>query len=326
VTISWKTMLGAVLVLILGTAAYKVGYASPRDARVKKLQAAKSDNASYEAWLARRTQVNKGLESVAATTLGASSDEVEARFRSGLNSIAAACGLANIAVNSTKPEPVFNPGGKTRGLSETGLKSALAKQVDFSVMRGDVSGVGSLPQVLRAIAAVKAQPWAHRIESFSIRPEGKERERFSLKLNVATIILPPALAPKTESKDVPVLALAEGAESAWARFVAKNIFREPPPAPATPQPAVAAAPAAPAPARPAFEDWKLTGVVQSRLGIEAFLVNVKTNQHLSLPTGSAVSEAKFVEGEGERAVFEIGGEKFEISNGQTLEQRRPVTR
>jgi hypothetical protein len=191
-----------------------------------------------------------------------------------------------------------------------------------------VTGVGTLPQVLRTMAMVKAQPWTHRVESFSIRPEGKERERFSMKLNVATIFLPPDLAPKGELKDVPVTALAEGAEKAWSRFVGKNVFREPPAAPQAPAPpAVAAAPPAPAaPARPAFEDWKLTGVVQSRLGIEAFLVNVKTNQRLSLPTGATVSEAKFVAGEGERAVFEIGGETFEISNGQTLEQRRPVTR
>jgi hypothetical protein len=326
VTISFRLMISFLLVLILGAVAYEVGYAAPRHALMQKIEAAQRDNSSYGAWLSRRAEVKKSLDAIASTTLGASADEVDARFRSGLNTIAASCGLTNIAVNSVKPEPVFNPGGKTKGLSDSGLKSQLAKQVDFSVVRGDVMGIGTLPQVLRAMAMVKAQPWTHRVESFSLRPEGKERERFSMKLSVATIILPAELAPKTELKDVPVLALADGAEDAWAKFAGKNIFREPPPAPAPAPPVIAVQPPPAAPARPAFEDWKLTGVVQSRLGIEAFLVNVKTNQHLSLPTGAAVAEAKFVAGEGERAVFEIGGEKFEISNGQTLEQRRPVTR
>ena len=33
-----------------------------------------------------------------------------------------------------------------------------------------------------------------------------------------------------------------------------------------------------------------------------------------------------VTGQGEKAVFEIAGEKFEVFNGQTLEQRRPAAR
>lgn len=92
---------------------------------------------------------------------------------------------------------------------------------------------------------------------------------------------------------------------------------------------VAAAPQPDAPPitiRPAWADWKLTGLVESRLGTEVFLVNTKNGQRMNLAVGSAVSEAKFVGGTGERAFFEIGGEKFEVFNGQTLEQRRPTDR
>jgi hypothetical protein len=324
---SFKLFALAAAVLAVGIVGYRVGYASPRDTLLRQIDQARRDNASYEAWIQRRAEVSKGLERFAGTTLGASGDEVEARFRSGLNAIAASCGLTGISVNSTKPDAVENPGGKAKALREpSSLRSLLAKQADFSVIKGDLTGSGSLSQVFRAIALVQAQPWAHRIESFSIRPEGKEREQFVLRLAVATLILPREQAPRVEQQDVSLVSLADGAEAAWRRIVAKNVFKEPPPAPA--QPVVASAPLPPpsAPQRPAFEDWKLTGVVQSRLGIEAFLVNVKTNQRLSLPTGAAVADAKFLRGEGERAVFEIAGEQFEISNGQTLEQRRPVTR
>src|SRR5690606_7913656 len=109
----------------------------------------------------------------------------------------------------------------------------------------------------------------------------------------------------------------------------KNVFKEPPPVvvaqaapPPTPQPQPVVQNVQPPPPPPPYGDWKLTGIVHGRVGLEAFLVNVKTGQRLTLDVGAAVADARFVAGTGERAVFEIGGQKFEIRNGQTLEQRR----
>ncbi len=53
------------------------------------------------------------------------------------------------------------------------------------------------------------------------------------------------------------------------------------------------------------------------------MVNTKSGQKVSLPPGAVVADARFVSGKGESAVFEIGGQQYEVFNGQTLEQRRP---
>src|SRR5262249_52805402 len=105
-----------------------------------------------------------------------------------------------------------------------------------------------------------------------------------------------------------------------AAIVQKNMFKEPAAAVAQAAPP---APANGAPPPPPYADWKLTGVIESRLGVEAFLLNTKSGQRLTLAAGAAVIDAKFVTGAGEKAVFEIGGQEYEVSNGQTLEQRRP---
>jgi hypothetical protein len=324
-----KVLVVLVLALGVGFVAYTMGYAMPRRELLKELQKHRDANAAFEVALKRRPDVRAGLKAIAESTLGASRDEVDARFRDSLQRIGAACNLSGIVVNTESPDPQENPLRRARGLTGSAygkLKQEL-RQPDFSAIAGTLTGTGTLEEVLRAMAMVRQQPWVHRVQSFSIKPEGKERARFTLKLGVTTVLLNPELAPKERGEPV-IVALADDAAAAWRGMVSKNIFREPPPPPA---PVVAAAPAqpkppAPAPPRPPYDDWKLTGVVQSRLGIEAFLVNTKSGQQLTLPTGSAVADARFVDGEGERAIFEIEGQQFEISNGQTLEQRRLLSR
>jgi hypothetical protein len=317
------------ITLALGLGAYQYLYALPKGELVKALHQQQTSNAAFEKALLRRSEIRSGLKAVANSTLGATKDEVDTRFRTALHSIAASCALTGISVNTQAPDKQENPmaGAKNMGASYSRIKSEMRKGADFYVVPGMLTGTGTLDQVLRTAAMVKQQPWVHRVQSFSLKPVGKERSHFELRLGVSTILLPPDLAPKERGEPV-VLALSDSADSTWKKMVQKNIFREPPPPAA---PAVAAQPPAEPPpvpsiSRPAYDDWKLTGVVQSRLGIEAFLVNTKSGQRMTLPTGSAVADARFVEGSGERAVFEIDGQQFEIINGQTLEQRRPLTR
>jgi hypothetical protein len=80
----------------------------------------------------------------------------------------------------------------------------------------------------------------------------------------------------------------------------------------------------PEPPRSPYADWRITGVVESRLGTEVWLVNDRSKERLALAVGAQVADARLVSGAGERAVFEIAGQRFEVSNGQTLEERRPV--
>ena len=327
-----KPIVAAAIVLGVAGAGYFAAYAAPRTKLLKELNSHRSAVTSYETALKRRLDVTSGLRTFADTTLGSSRDEVVSRFRTGLYSVATACGLTGIEVNTREPTKETSPLATAKlSTAYAGLKKELKNRVDFHAIPGEISATGTLEQVLRTTAMIRQQPWVHRIQSFSIKPADKENTRFSLRLGVSTILLTPDLAPKERGEPV-VLALAEGSDAAWQKVVRKNVFREPPPP--KPAPAVAEKPAQPAPPaptpevpqRPAFEEWKLTGVVQSRLGIEAFLVHTKSGQRLSLPSGAAIADAKFVSGSGERAVFEIGGERFEVTNGQTLEHRRPLTR
>lgn len=325
-----KPILGMAAAAGLLYAGYAYLYAAPKAKLLKELGQQQKAVEGYEAALKRRVEIRSGLKAVADSTLGATKDDVDSRFRTGLYSVAAACDLRGISANTREPVKEVNPLGKAKLSSGfASLKRELRGQTDFYSISGELTATGTLDQVLRATAMVRQQPWVHRVQSFELKPAGdEENARFTLRLGVSTLLLTSDLAPKERGEPV-VLALAEGADSAWQGIVRKNVFREPP-APEKPKPAVAnvekPAPAPATPQRPLFEEWKLTGVVQSRLGIEAFLVNVKNGQRLSLPTGAAIADAKFVSGEGERAVFEIGGERFEITNGQTLEHRRPLTR
>src|SRR5262249_43931056 len=142
-----------------------------------------------------RTRVEDGLKTLGATTLGATSGEVASRFRGALNDIAGQCGLTAVVVNSRNPADQFNPGGLSKVTTPSGLRSKLKKQKDFWVISGELEGRGSLEQVLRAMATVQVQPWVHRVDGFTIKPEGKERDAFSLRLAVSTILMPD-LAPK----------------------------------------------------------------------------------------------------------------------------------
>ncbi len=295
-------------------------YARPMGRVQKELSAIITTNNDLNAAIKDRARVKEGLKEFAKTTLSSTADGADARFRSLLTEIAVSSGLAksSVQMNTTHAERVMNPGGTSKLTSK--LKDELKKRTDFWAIKGDLTGVGPLEATLRTMAAVKAQPWAHRIESFSIKPEDKERTKFSLHMSVTTLIAPD-LAPG----DIPepaIVPVADGGRGLWAGIVQKNVFKEP-----APMVVAAAQPeAVNAPARPGWADWKLTGLVESRLGTEVFLVNTKNGQRMNLAVGSAVSDARFLGGAGEKALFEIGGEKFEVFNGQTLEQRRPTDR
>jgi hypothetical protein len=302
-------------------AAFYYMYARPMGRISSELNTVIATNNELNAAIKDRPRVRQALKDFGATTIAATVDGADARFRSLLSEIAVTSGLSksSVQINTSRPERVLNPGGTSK--LTTRLKDDLKKQMDFLALNGTITGTGSLEASLRTLATLRAQPWVHRIESFSLKPEDKDRQRFALTVELVTLIAPD-LAPANLPEPA-IIPVPDGGRSTWAGIVQKNVFREPPPVvvatqPSTPPPAT--------PVRPPWSDWKLTGLVESRLGTEVFLINTRDGQRLTLAVGSAVSEARFLGGQGERAYFEIGGERFEVFNGQTLEQRRPADR
>lgn len=313
-------------VLGVGALGYFRVYQTPRAELVTKLTASREKAAGLEKQLEEKASVSRRLKEFGSQTLGKKEDQVVDRFRNGLSKIAEECGLVAVKTNTGAPKAVPNPLLRNNKVQGTALKRALKKTPDFQVIAGTVEGVGSLEQVLKAIAVVQAQPWVHRMEGFSIATSGKERDRFTVRLEVATI-LASDLAP-VKDVDLTQSPPLMGAEAIWRAIAARNPFKEPPqavPPPvvvaaATPTPQGPTPPAPPPP--PPYADWRLTSIVSTARGTEAWLVNVKTNEREVLTVGGKLIDAVFKEGTGERAVFEISGQKFELFNGQTFTSRR----
>lgn len=304
---------------------YRSFYASPRDELASQLEASRAAVKGLEDRLADRENVARRLKEFGASTLGKKEDLVVDRFRNGLSRIAETAGLSDIQINSGVPKIQANP---VSGLSklQSALRRSLKKTPDFAALSGKIEATGTWPQVLRAVALLQSQPWIHRLDGFTIEFAGRDRERFKFGVEVATAFAPD-LAPAKESDPAQVPIPVE-LDQKMRTIASRNPFKGPAPAP----PAVAAntnpiPPAQPVPAPPPlplYNDWRLTSVVSGRNGVEAWLVNTKTNEGQTLRAGGKLLDVEFVEGQGERAVFLIAGEKFELYNGETFASRRPV--
>ncbi len=269
---------------------------------------------TLEAALGERSRTATDLRAIASSGLGRTEEEVDAALRDRLNMMASAQGLTRVQVETREPKGEASPAGGAGVRGEIGRR--LRRGSDFWIVRGSLAGHGTLDQVLRTLAAIQGQPWVHRVESFAIKPVGKEREQFELRVGVATVMMPDLLPASFAPPGVVVLD--EGTGRALGRIASKNVFREAPPG----APAQAGA-AAPSPRSP-YADWKLTGIVEVGVSAEAWLHNTRSNERVTLTPGRSVLDAKLIGAAGEQAVFEIRGERFEVSNGQTLEERRPA--
>ncbi len=319
--------LGAlVLVLVACAWGYHAVYAKPRDELIETIEQSRSNTAALRNTLKGEFDVRARAKALGATTLGTKLDTVEHRFRTGLARIGEQEGLTGVVVDDGQPQDHLNPVLTSKGVAQN-LKQALRKKPDFETIRGTLKGVGTLEQVLRVLSVAQSQDWLHRVDGFVIKPVGAAREKFELRLDVATLFVPDLV---TQDLDIQIVQPPAAAEGMWRAVVMKNVFKSPAPAGDTSRPVEvvqAAAPQAPTPPPQVFapyDDWKLTGVVIGGRGPEAFFLNQRTGAKMTLEQGGRLLDAVFVSGEGEKAVLEIGGKQYEVFNGQTLASRRPV--
>ncbi len=322
-------ILGFAGVAGLGYWAFNAMYAAPRRDLLEQISLTRANIRSLEKTLDGEFELREKAKEIKATTLGDKQDTVQHRFRTGLSRIGEQEGLQRVVVDHGQPLPQASPLLSTKGVPSS-LKQSLRKTADFRTIRGSLKGTGTLEQVLRVISVAQAQPWLHRVDGFSIKPVGNARDKFELRLDVATLFVPDL--PGDEGPEPQIVLPPPQAEPLWRQVAAKNVFKAPTvngkPAPRPVE--VAAAPQAPQPSSPPpqvfapYDDWKLTGVVVSGRGAEAFFMNLRTGAKLTVEQGGQVLDAVFVDGQGDTAVLEIGGKRFEVSNGQTLAHRRPV--
>lgn len=308
------------LVAVLGLASAL--FFGPRTELLDRIGQTRERIADLESRLEEQVPTRRRQRELSATLLAKDQDLAEHRFRTALSAIGERCGLSRIRVNHGQPSAVVNPVVNVRS-APTGLKRQLRSRPDFMVLRGQIEAVGTLEETLNLIALVQAQPWAHRFEGFALRPQ-KDRESFEIRLDVSTILAPDLL--KDNGPDPTIAPAIPGSEALWRSVLAKNVFQAPPAdAPPSPPPeTIAAAPPPPATEPAPYHDYRLTGVVRSSQGVVAFLLNTRSGERVTLLEGGRVLDAVLVDGRGEKAVFDINGQRFEIFNGNTLAARRPA--
>ncbi|CAG0950912.1 hypothetical protein PHYC_00196 [Phycisphaerales bacterium] len=306
-------------------------YLAPKDELMSRIEAKRSSIAAMEGTLKNRPDVRSEAKAIGASLLGEDLDELSARFRDGLARVAEQKGLIKVTVEAGRPQDELNPLINTKGIAVT-LKKDLRKYPDFGVVRGTVKGQGSLEEALGVVAALEAQTWVHRVEGFSIKPADKDRTRFEVRVEAATLYAPDLAKAAGAAGPEPTLALAsEKAGELVRQVAAKNVFRKPSDAGAPSVPVVTLKPSPSPDSEPpraipfaTYEDWKLTGVALGHAGAEAFFLNVRTGEKVTVQKGGAVLDAVFLDGTGETAVVEIAGKRFEVTNGQTLAARKPM--
>lgn len=315
----------------VGYLLYTTLYAGPRDKLLTRRAGLQSEISRVQEITEDDPKLRKDLKAIAETTLGKQLDVVSHRFRSYTARLVGDAGLENVVVEQGRPTDEKNPVGQRMPSSvPSNLRTAAREQVNMSVIRGAVTASGTLEQVGIALATLRAQPWIHRIEGVQIRPSGSDRQRFNLRVELATLYLPDLV---TTDREPTIAAASEEQLKVWKAFASRNIFREPKPkdrSPGdTPPPITVVQPsgndATPPVVAPDYANWRLTGVVSTARGTEAFFYNAKTGEKLTVRIGGVVLDATLISADGESAELEIAGKRFRLNNGDSLAARQPAS-
>lgn len=314
-------------------AGYVVVFARPMAAAKARLAQSEDRLGDLDARLRDGRSVKKELTGFAGKTLGKAVDAVSHQYSASLRQLAERNGLTRVVVTHREPESQMNPLTKASGIRPEAVKKVLRGRPDFQLMRGTVTGQGTLEQVLRTMAEVDAQTWC-RIDSFTLTPM-ERGEKFTIDMGVSAPMLSDLVT--SEPAEIALPGARDDAGFVLSAITTRNVFLDPK-KPVTEQaPVVVAAdpPKGPVtapvpdsalpPPPPPYAEWKLTGVVVSHgTGVQVFMSNTRTNAKVTVLQGAKVEDAILVDGLGEVAVFEIAGAKFRVRINQTLAEREPV--
>ncbi|HZW10967.1 MAG TPA: hypothetical protein VFF69_13780 [Phycisphaerales bacterium] len=328
----------------MGAMTYYMKFLRYKDKLESDLATYSSAIEGFKAALDERSTTEQKLLEVAQSTLGFTPDQVDSRFRDGLQRLARDAGLIvdEIVVTTQAGKPIKNPAVDQK-VSEfrTVARSESIAMSDVYMVDAEVRGGGSFAAVTRLLALAQSQPWIWSVRGFSLKPRDAQAAAFDIRLDVCTAFMPdlapPAAsgAPATPDSQPPVI-VDPTAEQVLASgtIVSRNVFA-PPPLPqsepvtiaaATPQP-VGNAPnsSTPPPPPPPYHEWRLTSISSSPAqGSMAIMLNDRTGGALFLSPGQAVLDAVLVLAVQDKAVFQIGERKFSLALDQTLADRHPL--
>ncbi len=292
---------------------------------VEELEAAAS---GYRVTAEAESTLRQREQSLIKSTLGPNPEVVDARLRAGLNQILSVCGVVEPVVVARSATGVRHPATKAQEFAS--VKGA--ELTSFATVTATAQGRGTYEQVLAAVATVASQPWAHRLEQVAIKPVGKERTAFEMEVVVTTVFVPGRGPDATEQGEADPafvwVGLDDAEQTRLARLSRGNLFTDPPaPVVATPEPKpTPPKPADSQPVGPAYDQWRITALVQGREGLELWLQRIGSGERRTIRSGETILDARF-EGTraGDAALMRIGGTVFEVALGRTLADRVPVS-
>jgi len=330
-TMTGRIVIGAVLAGLLGVSAYEYSeYESSRKQIDADIQRYTDGIDGCEKEMKARAEIVRELRAFGATTLGSDEEKVSATLRKSLNEMIAHFGLLESSVTSVKPTGVKNPAAaaKVKEFTRSDMKSVVAAP-DFFAVSATLSAKGTLEQAMRVLATIQVQPWVHRVDGFTLKPAGKERDRVELTVTLTSLYMTDA-AMRQNKEDTGWRPVREAEFASWMPIVVKNAFREPrapiavakadPPQAALP-PTAPPPPTSPPTPPPPYDEWRVTGLTTGRDGPQLMLVNEKTKEWRTIGAGTTILDAQFVGGAGETAELLIANERFTVRSGQRLSDR-----
>ncbi len=300
--------------LVLALAAWALAerfYLAPARSLIVEIESAEKMRRDAESLMSGRAAWAARRDALGSTMIAGPSDEFEHTLRAGLAAVADHAGLGSVSSGNGRPVAMASPAARRAGRR---LGPILRSAPDFHVVHAWLAGEGDLESVLTTIATLRAQPWVHRIEGFTIKPANRKRTRFELRVDLASLRMDtiprgidglPALAMPNEATLADLAAVLHanpfGAELAVAE--------EPSPPPSDPL--------------PGYAEWRVTGLIEG-VRVEALMLNQRSGERRVVVPGGRVLNATFETGSGERAIFIIDGETHAVRVGDTLDDRRPA--
>jgi hypothetical protein len=349
---SHKAALALVLIAVFATTgglAYYLHFYRHKTTLTEQLAESQSAIEGFQVWLDDRASTDDRLNRVAATTLGFDAENVESRFRSGLNRMATSAGLVEDDTVVTKPMvgDVKNPTVESRPIVaefKGQQKEDYITAPDLYTMSATIRGTGTFDSVVRLLALAQSQPWIWSVNGFTLKPKDDQATLFDITVEVTTVLLPDLAPPeaadggdaRSEAEPPPIRDPSADRILATSAIVTRNVFA--PPVPTPPEviattngsgdgeitPGAETSPKPPPPPPP-YHEWRLTGLSGSQSqGKLAWMLNARTGAAVLLSPGQGVLDAVLVRAEGDGAVFQIGDGRFELSLNETLANRRAV--
>lgn len=320
--------------LIAALGVVGVGYAVINSAYLKPAARLRDQIAGMDATYERASRVMEDwpkyrgqLRDFGRTLIGSEFDQVEHRLRTSLQAIGEQSGLRGVQVSNGRPKAERTPLATARLRGSLGRK--LAESTDFGIIKGAFKGVGTLEQVVQAMAVLQVQPWLHRIDRVSIAPRGRERVNFELDV-AFSVMFAPDLCPA----EAGMPAIVEPGEDVLTKvraIAARNVFVAPPPDKPDEPPVVEPEreEVAPPPPPPPYDRWKVTGLVERRVegttvSVEAWVLNLDSGERRILTPGDEILGHVLEWVDGERGYFVFEGRRVVIAQGQTLADRVPA--